>query len=327
MRTRRLALLAATVVLALAGCSSNPGSSTSDIRANPPVPAGVQDPAVIPSAGPAGGPATCRPEASLRPAGALPAAGSPMPAGSLMETIQRRGRLIVGVDQNTYLFGYRNPKTGTIEGFDIDMASYVAQAIFGTATGHVQLVAITAAQRIPYVSTGKVDIVADTMTMNCERWKQVSFSSQYYAAGQRVLVPASSKVKEIEDLAGQKVCAAAGSTSIVNIATNKAKLKPVAVKDWTDCLVMLQQGQVAAISTDDTILAGLQQQDPTTKMVGRAFTSEPYGMAIDKNHPEFVRFVNAVLEQIRPQAWGQTYARWLGSPVPAPPPAVYQDAS
>ena len=54
-----------------------------------------------------------------------------MPAGSTMAKILSRGRLIVGVDQNTYLFGFRNPATGEIEGFDIDIAREVAKAIFG----------------------------------------------------------------------------------------------------------------------------------------------------------------------------------------------------
>jgi polar amino acid transport system substrate-binding protein len=320
---KRLVALAALVLL-LAGCSAAQ-PSTPDSRAQVPRPAGVQDPAVIPSS--AGGPAaTCNPLASLRPSGGLPAAGA-MPGGSYMAQIAQRGRLVVGVDQNTFLFGYRNAASGEIEGFDIDIARAMAAAIFGTADGHIQLVAITSAQRIPYVSQGTVDIVADTMTMNCARWQQVDFSSQYYSAGQRVLVAGSSAAKSIDDLGGQKVCAAAGSTSIANIAAAKSKPIPVSVLDWTDCLVMLQQGQVAAISTDDTILAGLQKQDPTTKLVGPPFTAEPYGMAIAKSHPDFVRFVNAVLENLRDNGgWAAIYSRWLGGTA-TPPAAQYQAGS
>jgi polar amino acid transport system substrate-binding protein len=320
--TRRLVALFALALL-LAGCSTGQ-PPTVDVTVTP-VPAGVQDPAVIPSS--ASGPApACDPVASLRPSGDLPAPNA-MPAGSFMAQIAKRGRLIVGVDQNTYLFGYRNAATGEIEGFDIDIARAVAAAIFGTADGHIQLVAITSAQRIPYVSQGTVDLVADTMTMNCQRWQQVDFSSEYYAAGQRVLVPGSSTVKSIDDLHGQKVCAAAGSTSIANIAAARSQPKAVSVLDWTDCLVMLQQGQVAAISTDDTILAGLQQQDPTTKLVGPAFTSEPYGMAIAKSHGDFVRFVNGVLENLRAGGgWNAIYHRWLGGSA-TPPAAVYQAGS
>ena len=324
--TRRLAIVAALALMALAGCASPTPPSTSDSTAQLPVPGGMQDPAVIPSAASGSAPA-CDPLASLRPGGPLPGPGA-MPAGSAMAAIAQRGRLIVGVDQNTYLFGFRNAATGEIEGFDIDIAKAVAAAIFGTAQGHIQLVAITSAQRIPYVSTGKVDLVAETMTMNCARWQQVDFSSQYYEAGQRVLVAAGSKATSIDQLGGQKVCAAAGSTSIANIAAAKSKPIPVSVPDWTDCLVLLQQGQVAAISTDDTILAGLQKQDPYTKLVGPPFTSEPYGMAIAKDHPDLVRFVNGVLESLRADGgWAAIYAHWLGSPVPAPPAATYQAGS
>ena len=66
------------------------------------------------------------------------------------------------------------------------------------------------------------------------------------------------------------------------------------VNDETDCLVMLQQGQVDAVSTDDAILIGLAAQDPNVKIVGATFSSEPYGMAISKAHPEFTSFVNGV---------------------------------
>ena len=94
---------------------------------------------------------------------------------------------------------------------------------------------------------------------------------------------------------------------------------------WTDCLVLLQQGQVAAISTDDSILAGLAAQDPWTRIVGPRFTDEPYGLAISKQHPDFVRFVNAVMARLRSNGqWAASYARWVGTPVPTPPPARYR---
>jgi len=83
---------------------------------------------------------------------------------------------------------------------------------------------------------------------------------------------------------------------------------------------------VAAISTDDSILDGLAAQDPWTKLIGPALTQEPYGLAMSRQHPEFVRFVNAVLAQMRADGqWKASYLRWLGAPVPDPPPAQYAD--
>ncbi len=261
--------------------------------------------------------ASCNPKASsLAPSG--PPQVTP---GSYMAKIRARGYLIAGVDQSTYHFGFLNPLTGQIEGFDIDMIRAVAQAIFGRPD-KVVFKAISDAQRIPDITSGAVDIVAHTMTITCARLQEVDFSSVYFDAAQRVLVLQNSSASGLDSLRGQKVCATSGSDSLAVIAAHKAV--PVGVPYWTDCLVLLQQGDVAAISTDDSILAGLAAQDPWTKLVGPRLTDEPYGLAISKEHPEFVRFVNAVLEQLRTDGqWAASYARWVGTPVPRPPAAQY----
>ena len=259
----------------------------------------------------------CNPKASsLRPSGPLQ-----VTPGSFMEKIRARGYLIAGVDQNTYHFGYFNPANGQIEGFDIDMIKAVARYIGVTK---VEYKAISDDQRIPDVENGAVDIVAHTMTILCDRLKYVDFSSVYFDAGQRVLVLKSSAARSLAALAGQKVCATTGSDSLARIIA--ARAIPVRVPYWTDCLVLLQQGDVAAISTDDTILDGLKAQDPWTMLVGSRLSDEPYGLAISKQHPEFVRFVNAVLEQLRTDGqWATSYRHWIGPSAPAPPQPQYAD--
>jgi polar amino acid transport system substrate-binding protein len=313
---RHLLALGLVAVLA-AGCAHSGGTPPA---AGPsfgaPQPLGVQVSPSIPSGGAAGS-TGCDPRASLRPRD-----GDPAPN---VDKIRQRGRLIVGVDQNTYLFGYRDATSGQVVGFDIDIARQIAAAIFGDPN-RIQLTAITSAQRIPFIQNGSVDLVVRTMTITCDRLKLVTFSTDYFDAGQRVLVPRTSTAKGIADLGGRKVCAAAGSTSVGNIARASSHPVPVSVADWTDCLVMLQQGQVDAISTDDTILAGLAAQDPNTKLVGDRFTDEPYGVAMSKNAPDLVRFVNGVLDRIRGNGtWAAIYTQWLGGPAPLPPAARYLD--
>jgi polar amino acid transport system substrate-binding protein len=261
--------------------------------------------------------ASCDPmRSSIRPSG--PPQVTP---GSYMAKIRARGYLIAGVDQNTKRFGFLNPIDGRIDGFDIDMIRAVAQAIFGNPNKY-ELKAISDDERIPAIQNGSVDIVAHTMTILCDRLQKVDFSSVYFDAHQRVLVLKTSTAHSLSDLRGQKVCATAGSDSLARI--EKANVIPVPVAYWTDCLVLLQQGDVAAISTDDSILLGLEDQDPWTKLIGPPFSTEPYGLAINKQHPDFVAFVNAVLEQLRTNGqWSADYAHWIGTPVPAPPKAEY----
>jgi polar amino acid transport system substrate-binding protein len=268
--------------------------------------------------------AACNPAASsLRPAPGPPQ----VTPGSFMAKILARGYLIAGVSQSTYNFGYFNPLTGQTEGFDIDMIHAVAQAIFGNPN-KVEFRGITDDQREPDVSNGSVDIVAETMTILCIRLKKVDFSSVYFEANTRVLVLKNSTATGLASLGGQKVCATAGSDSagIISSYPVTPRLVLVTAPQFTDCLVLLQQGQVAAVSTDDAILAGLHAQDPFTKVVGPLLAPQPYGLAIAKQHPDFVRFVNAALAQYEADGgWAASYARWVGTPVPTPPTAQYAD--
>jgi len=261
---------------------------------------------------------------SFAPDGALPPPNA-MPAGSYMADIQKRGRLIAGVSADTLLFGFQNPlHNNQFEGFDIDLIRRIAAAIFGNPNA-VEFKVLNYAERIPYLQQDKVDIVADVMTITCARWKQIDFSSQYFEAGQRILVSTLSKANGIQDLNGKKVCVAAGSTNQDQLK-KYPKVKAVAVPDISDCMVLFQQGQVDAVTGDDTVLAGFVQQDPYAKVVGPAFTEEPYGLGIKNKHPDFVRFVNAVLEDYRRNGWQASYnANGLtvsGEP-PVPPAAQY----
>ncbi|OZM74721.1 ABC transporter substrate-binding protein [Amycolatopsis antarctica] len=315
MRSKRVALLLAAVLLA-GGCGS-PGAPVD------PAPVGAVErpkPANVgggeADTGGAGGD-DCNATASLAPSGDVA-------EGSTMDKIRKRGKLVVGVDQNTFLFGFRNPTNGNLEGFDIDMAREVAKALFGDANA-IQFRAISSQQREQVLKAGEVDMVVRTFTVNCTRLKSINFSSVYYVAGQRVLVNEGSPAASLADLGGKPVCAAKGSTSLKNITKNSAKPVPVSVENWSDCLVMLQQGQVEAVSTDDVILAGMLEQDPTTKIVGGKFTEEPYGIGIPKQNEDMVRYVNSVLETVRNTGpWQASYDRWLTArlgPASPPPPS------
>jgi polar amino acid transport system substrate-binding protein len=320
MRTRLVAVAAALLLAGLTGCEGDASSPSS-----PAAQATAATPA--PGASAAAPDNSCNPRASLRPSGALPTPGG-MPAGTYMAKIQQRGRLILGTSQDTLLFSSRNPFTGKVEGFDVDMARQIAAAIFGDPN-KIQIRVIPRAKRVEYTRDGTVDIVVSTMTANCARWKDVNFSTIYFEAGQKVLVAKGSPAKEIEDLGGRRICSATGSTSLTNIAKvdSRPAPVPVAMASFGDCLVAFQRNQVDAISTDDAILAGMAAQDPYAKVIGRAFTKEPYGMAMSASHPEFTRFVNAVLDRGRADGtWTATYQKWLGAlgPAPKPPAAQYR---
>jgi polar amino acid transport system substrate-binding protein len=318
----KTAVLAAALALALAtaGCSAG----LVQVGAKPS--AGIPQVGAVETKPPSGSAATtdqsCKPKAlSLRPS-----AGDA--ASAAVQAIKSRGYLAVGVAQDGFLTGYLDA-SGNESGFDVDIARQVEQAVFGTQDAkHIRFVAVTNPERITDLQGPKpaVDLVVDTFTINCDRAKKVQFSTVYYQASQRVLVLKNSGYKSLDDLGGKKVCAQSDSTSLQAIEAYKSHPVGYGVTNLTDCLVALQQNQVQAISTDDTILAGLQRQDPNTTVLTQTVEGEPYGIAVPLAQPDLIRFVNGVLERIRADGtWESIYRQWLESALGAtqPPTAQY----
>ncbi|MGH9211560.1 MAG: glutamate ABC transporter substrate-binding protein [Acidimicrobiales bacterium] len=299
-------------------------------------------------AAPPAGEVDCgNPVASLTPDGPASAA---VPDGSYMAEIQARGRLRVGVDVATLQLGSVDPLTGEFEGFDVDIAREVADALLPdvAATNRVEFVGIPSSDR-SLALTGEgavqVDMVASAFTINCERREQIEFSSEYYHAGQRVLVRSDSPAAQLSDApaedvirqlgeAGATVCASAGSTAIDNIEglglAEAPDIEPAPGR--ADCLVRLQQGDTDAMVTDDAILAGMAAQDPNLvvvpEMQAEPLSDEPYGLGLPPGRPEWVRYVNAVLDDVRSSGrWNQIYDEWLApvlGPGTGPPSPVHE---
>lgn len=265
--------------------------------------------------------------------------------GTTIERIKAREgekrKLIVGVDQNSYRWGYRNPNGGEhadLEGFDIDLVHRIAKDILGDANA-VQFKAIPTNQRIPAIQNDRVDMVVRTMTINCTRVGQVAFSAPYFKTGQQVLAPKSSGIEGYDDtLAGKKVCVAEGSTALSQLEEDEKTKKFVAarnirtVPNQLDCLVRLQLGEVDAVVTDGALAASQAAQDPTVALKGSPFTTEYYGVAMKSDADDLVRRVNQILVDYRKDTtdgWQASYDRWLSATLnkssakSEPPPPKY----
>jgi polar amino acid transport system substrate-binding protein len=318
----RLLCVAVTLVTVLAGCgraeSVPPAPSLS---LTPVAPSGMEElpPELVPP--PQNTDDDCDLTASLRP---FPDRAQ---ADAAVANIKSRGRLIVGLDIGSNLFSFRDPITGEIVGFDVDIAGEVARDIFGTPS-QVEYRILSSADRVAALQNNQVDVVVKTMSITCERKKLVNFSTVYLVANQRILAPRDSTISQASDLSGKRVCAVKGTTSLRRVQEINPSPIIVSVVTWADCLVALQQRQVDAVSTDDSILAGLVSQDPYLHIVGPSMNEEPYGIGINLEKTGLVRFVNGTLERIRRDGtWNTLYRKWLSvlGPVPAPPVPRYSD--
>ena len=320
MTAARALVSALAVALLLSGCEQvAPAVPEAAVSVAPPTPAGMEH---LPPAAPGPPPPNnenCR--ASLRPFAVR------SEANAAVANIRSRGRLIVGLDIGSNLFSFRDPITGDITGFDVDIAGEVARDIFGTPS-QVEYRILSSADRITALQNDQVDIVVKTMSITCQRRELVNFSTEYLAANQRILAPRDSAITQADDLAGKRVCAVKGTTSLDRIQQIAPPPVVIEVVTWADCLVALQQRQADAVSTDDTILAGLVAQDPYLHIVGPSMNEEAYGIGVNLDNTNLVRFVNGTLDRIRRDGtWNTLYRKWLTvlGPAPSPPVAEYSD--
>nr|WP_236698240.1 transporter substrate-binding domain-containing protein [Weissella minor] len=215
------------------------------------------------------------------------------------ERIQKTHKMNWGVKGDTKLMGLMNIESGKLEGFDIDMAKEITKRVDPKAK--VELTQITSGTRVPMLLNGNIDSIIATMTITPEREKVVDFSEPYFNAGQSLLVKNSSDVKNIKDLdrKGARILGVQGSNSIENVKKFAPKARIVALPDYATALTALQSGQGDALTTDNGILYGMAVDNKGVKVVGGTFTTEPYGIAVDKDNPKLVKAINDAVDDMK----------------------------
>jgi glutamate transport system substrate-binding protein len=247
-------------------------------------------------------------------------------AGGSVDAIKKKGKITIGVKFDVPLFGLKNPTNNQIEGFDVEMGKAITKAIFGDDT-KVEFVEAVSKNREPFIQEGKVDLVISTYTINDTRKEVVDFAGPYYVAGQDILVKSGDdKIKGVEDLDGKKVCSVTGSTSLKNVQEKAPKADLSIVFDkYSLCVEALKDGRVEAVTTDDIILLGfVADSGGKLKLVGKPFTTEPYGIGLKKGDTELRTFVNDVLDATYADGtWKTAFDKTVGKsgqPAPTPPP-------
>jgi ABC-type amino acid transport substrate-binding protein len=231
------------------------------------------------------------------------------PPDTTMGRIQQEGEIAIGVKYDVPPFGFRNPTSGEIEGFDVDFGRAVAEAL-GVEPRFTEAVSDN---RIPFVKDGTVDLVVSTMTINEERAQEIGFTDPYFIARGRILVPEGSEITGVDTLAGNRVCTALGSTYEDTLQEQAPEAELRLVDTYSECLELLQNGAVDAISTDDVILTGMIIQDDSLRLVGDELTVEPYGAGFTRGDEQFAQFLNGVLEEYKSDGrWARAYEEWLG---------------
>ena len=232
------------------------------------------------------------------------------PADTTMGKIQEKGEIVVGTKFDVPLFGFKNPQSGDVEGFDPDIAQIIADRL-GV---DLKIEEAISDNRIPFLQEGTVDLVLSTMTITTDRDAEIDFSRPYYIAHGRILTAKDSGIEGAEDTKGKTVCTALDSTyHLVVLPEQMPDAEHKIVDSYSECFALLQRGNVDAMVTDDVILAGFLQQDDSLHIVGDELTTDPYGAGVQDKDTEFADFVSGVLDDILEDGtWQELYDKWIG---------------
>jgi glutamate transport system substrate-binding protein len=209
-------------------------------------------------------------------------------------------KIKIGIKYDQPGLGLKTPD-GSFSGFDVDVATYVAKEL-GYEADQIEWVETKSADRETALSRGDVKLIAATYSITDERKQKVDFAGPYLLAHQDLLVKTDADITEATDLNDKKLCSVTGSTSAQNVKKDFAPKAQLSNRGgYSECLSALQNGQVDALTTDDSILAGYASQDQYKgkfKLAGLKLSNENYGIGVKKGDTETVNKVNDALEKM-----------------------------
>jgi ABC-type amino acid transport substrate-binding protein len=232
-------------------------------------------------------------------------------AGTL-QNVKARGKLIVGVKTDFPPFGFLDKK-GVNTGLDIDIAKALSKELFGHEKA-VEFVTVTSENRISFLTSGRVDLLAATLTITEERKKQVDFSIPYFITGETILVRADSNITKYQDLAGKKVATVRGSIGDSAIGEMVPDAERIKFERNVEALEALKNGRVEAFVQDFVLLYALLQKNRGLKMAGATpFRPGHYGLAVRKGDEEWLDLINATLTKMKETGeFDKLLDRWFG---------------
>jgi glutamate transport system substrate-binding protein len=260
------------------------------------------------------------------------AQGFQLPDSPTWMRAKKRGYLIVGAKEDQPYLGEKDPASGTYSGFDIEIARMMSASL-GFAPKTIRFKTIASANRETALQNGQIDYYVGTYTINDLRKRLVGFAGPYYLAGQSLLVRKDENdIHGPQDLAGKRVCSAAGSTPYQRIKNDHPEATLVAYDTYSVCVDNLLTYQVDAVTTDDAILIGYAAKVPDElKVVGQPFSKEPYGIGVPRGDNALRFALDDALEAREKNGdWKKAYEATLGLsgvPAPTPPPIDRYPAS
>lgn len=213
-----------------------------------------------------------------------------------LDRVKQRGKLIAGIKNDYPPFGSIDAK-GDIQGFEIDLARFVAKELLGSPTA-IELVPVVASNRIELLNAGRIDVIFATLGKNADRAKVIDFTEEYYKmAGIVLLAAKDTPVKSWDEVKGRKLCGIQGN--LYNRTLNeKYGAETVLFTGTAEMFKAFQDNRCEAIGFDGPILNMKVAEDgwkDKYKIALDTFDFIPIAGGVRKGEPGFLEAVNKAI--------------------------------
>jgi polar amino acid transport system substrate-binding protein len=226
--------------------------------------------------------------------GAREAAAQSRPE-SLLRTVLNRGHVVVGTGSTNAPWHFEDDN-GKLTGMDIAMARILAKGLFDDES-KIEFIRQDPAARIPNITTGKVDVVIQFMTIAPTRAQLVAYSRPYYVEGMSLLLSPNGKYKTYAELkaAGKAVRASVLQNRFADqtVSDGLPEARPVQLDTQANVIQAMESGRADVAFVDSSTVAWLTRREPTRFVdSGHSFYSILYGAAVRQGDPDWLGFIN-----------------------------------
>jgi polar amino acid transport system substrate-binding protein len=231
-----------------------------------------------------------------------------------LDTITKSGTLRVAVPEDYPPFGSVGADMQP-QGYDVDMAALLAKSLHAK----LELVPVNSANRIPYLTTNKVDLVISSLGKTPDREKVLDFSAPYAPYFQGVFGPADIKVSGPADLTGKTVGATRGALEEIALSQMAPNATIKRFEDNNATISAFLSGQVQLIAAGNIVAAAILAKNPPRRPEAKFIIKDsPCFVGLNKNEPRLLAKVNDTIAQAKKDGTlGAMSKKWFGQPLPA----------
>ncbi|AHM64660.1 amino acid ABC transporter substrate-binding protein [Paenibacillus polymyxa] len=221
-------------------------------------------------------------------------------------------KLIIGIDDKFAPMGFRD-ENNELTGFDIDYAKAAGEQM----GKQVEFQPIDWSAKESELNSGRIDLIWNGYTITDERKEKVLFTKPYLKNSQVIVVPATSSLSKLADLAGKTVGLQTLSSAADALDANPIKSKLKSVSEYPDnvlALTDLKTGRLDAVVIDEVVAKYyMSKEQGTYKLLDESLAPEEYGIGVKKGNEELLTQLQSALDELHKNGKAAEISKkWFG---------------